>query len=104
MALRLDAHRTAERRSLAYHAEIAARIPDDPSLLESARARVRRWRNGDVAERYVTQWSALLDRDRDQILRALIEDSPTMTALRQVSPFVGALDPRTRWKIWRATR
>lgn len=104
MAPRLDGHRTAERRSLAYHTEIAARIAADPSLLVGARERVRGWKNSQVAERYVAQWAELLERDHAEVIRAIVEDSPAMIALRQVSPFAGALDPRARWKIWREVR
>lgn len=76
----------------------------DPTLLESARAVVRGWRSPHVAARYISQWEALLDRDRSEVMQAIVEDSPVMTAMRQVSPFVGVLDPRTRWKIWREVR
>jgi hypothetical protein len=57
-----------------------------------------------VAETYISQWAALLDRDPHEVVRTIVEDSHRMTAMRQVSPFAGLLDPRSRWKIWREVR
>lgn len=100
----MDGHRTAERRSLAYHAAIAKRLRSDPAALESARARVTAWSGTErVHPRWIEGWRSLLDRDLATIEAALVDPSEAMTALRQVSPFAGALTPRERWQIWRAT-
>ncbi len=96
----VEGHRTAERRSLAYHRAIAERIGRDPSLVEAARARVNAWR--EVHSRYVLAWRQILTRPPAEIAALLVEDSERMTMLRQVSPFAGVLDARTRWEIWRS--
>jgi hypothetical protein len=99
----MEGHRTAERRSLAYHQEIAERLRADPSLLDLAHDRVRGWaERGDVDAKYVGAWRRLLELPVEQIVRHICEESPRMTALRQVSPFGGVLDARTRWQIWRS--
>lgn len=97
---RVEGHRTAERRSLAYHRAIAERIEHDPSIIDAARERVRTWQG--VHPRYIAAWREVLDRPVPEIIALLTEDSERMTMLRQVSPFAGALDPRTRWQIWRS--
>lgn len=98
----MDGHRTAERRSLAYHRAIAARLVD-PGVIDRARDRVRQWSTrGDVSTYYVDAWRGLLDRPVAELAALLGEESEQMTALRQVSPFAGVLDPRTRWRIWRS--
>jgi hypothetical protein len=100
--LLMDGHRTAERRSLAYHHAIAERVRADPSLLAAARHRVADWmRTGSVHRHYAAAWDALLAAPLDDLLARLVEPSQEMTALRQVSPFAGVLDPRSRWEIWR---
>jgi hypothetical protein len=33
-----------------------------------------------------------------------VDESEEARALRQVTPFAGAIDPRTRWRIWREVR
>ena len=101
-SLALD-HGLAERRSLAYHDEISVRIAADPKLLARARSRVDAWlRSGAVDRFYAEAWRDLLACPEAEIQRMLHEDSERMRALRQVSPFAGALQPRDRWRIWRA--
>ena len=103
MITNMDGHRRAERRSLAYHRAIAERVADDASVLESARRRVAAWRETrSVDLRQASAWDELLQRPAAEIAVALVDESEHMTALRQVSPFAGALDPRTRWQLWRS--
>jgi hypothetical protein len=35
---------------------------------------------------------------------ALVDPSERGRALRQCTPFAGALDPRTRWRLWAQVR
>jgi hypothetical protein len=99
----VDAHRTAERRSLAYHREIAERVLRDQRIIDSARRRVQDWAlTASVHARYVVVWRDLLALPVELLARRLVEDSDDMRALRQVSPFSGVLEPRVRWRIWRS--
>ena len=67
-----------------------------------ARARVRAWLDdGSVGRSYAEAWRVLLDRPLEDLITALGDASERMHDLRQVSPFAGALDPRTRWRIHR---
>lgn len=101
----MNAHRLAEERSLALHAEIASRLANDPGVLERARARVGRWAEaGPTHPRYAAAWRELLARPVAEIAAALVERSERMNALRQCTPFAGVVDPRTRWRIWRDVR
>ena len=101
----MDGHRTAERRSLAYHAAIAARLVDRPEVLDAARRRVEEWgRTGAVDPRWARAWAELLAGDVASIAAALVDPGERMTDLRQVTPFAGALSPRERWRIWAETR
>lgn len=97
----MDGHRTAERRSLAYHAEIARRLAVDPSILERASAVARARLAND--EHGARDWLDLLEASLEDIVVAITRVDERMTALRQMTPFVGVLDPRTRWQLWRAT-
>jgi hypothetical protein len=101
----VNAHRLAEERSLALHRAIADRLSLDPSLLERARARVRRWlETGEVAPHWAGKWNEVLARSADEIRTFLVDEGEEARALRQVTPFAGAIDPRTRWRIWREVR
>jgi hypothetical protein len=98
-------HELAEKRSLAYHGEIASRLSGDPDLLVRARSRVESWlSSAAVARFYAEQWRDLLGRPRAEIELALLDAGEPMRMLRQVSPFAGALPPRDRWRIWRTVR
>jgi hypothetical protein len=101
----VNAHRLAEERSLALHRAIAERLPEDPSIVERARTRVQRWLDtGEVARYWAEKWDSVLSRPIDEIRDVLVDESEAAQALRQVTPFAGAIDPRTRWRIWREVR
>jgi hypothetical protein len=101
----VNLHRLAEERSLALHRLIAERVRDEPSLLERARDRVRSWlADGSVARPYAEQWAALLEAPPGAVAQALVDPSEAARALRQVSPFAGAVGPRERWQVWRRVR
>ena len=89
-------------RSRALHAAVAERLRANPELVAIARTRVQTWLDdGSVARPYAEAWRVLLARSLGDTTRALCEESDRMHDLRQVSPFAGVLDPRTRWRIHR---
>ena len=101
----MDPHQLAEERSLAYHRVVAARLVDDPRLLVEARARVEQWlANGTRAARALERWRSILELPPSEIAALLVDSGELARELRQSSPFAGALDPRERWRIWRAVR
>lgn len=101
----MDPHRLAEERSVAYHRVIAERLRDQPAILDSARRRIQDWlASGPAAPAAAPRWAAVLAGDTTSIAAFLVERSEQADELRQSSPFAGALDPRERWQIWRATR
>ena len=101
----MDAHRLAEARSLAIHREIAERVVRDSSTLARARATLRRWSaDGHISPYYADAWERWLSRTPEEIAALLTDQGEQAHALRQNSPFVGIIDPRRRWVIWRAVR
>lgn len=101
----VDPHRLAEARSLAAHRLIAERIAGEPAILDMARERVAGWiADGSVARAYAEAWREILAGDIASIQRVLGDDSERARALRQCTPFAGAIDPRTRWRIWARVR
>jgi hypothetical protein len=101
----MDPHRLAEERSVAYHRAIAARLRREPAILDNARRRVAGWlAAGSSAPPWAERWAAALSGDTASIEAFLVERNALADELRQSSPFAGALDPRERWALWRATR
>ena len=96
----MDPHRLAEARSLEYHRVIARRL--DEVMLSRARRRAER--KASEGSEYGRRWLALLDGPVDAIRRALVDEREEMTAMRQSSPFAGALAPKERWRIHREVR
>jgi hypothetical protein len=102
---RPNLHRLAEERSLALHRAIAALLPQHPAILEDARWRVDRWlETGEIARPYAEAWREILRGSPESVVEALVDESERGRALRQVTPFSGVIDPRTRWRIWREVR
>lgn len=98
----MDLHRLAEARSLAFHEEIARRLTEEPAIIERARATVEAWAaSGLLHPEYARRWREVLSRSPGAIAEALRDPSESARALRQSTPFVGVLDPQTRWRIWR---
>lgn len=92
----------ARERSRALHVAIAHRIAADETILRDVRERVKQWlHDGNPARHYAEAWACLLSAPVDTIVGKLAEVSDEMHELRQVSPFSGVLDPRTRWQIHR---
>jgi hypothetical protein len=94
-------HAWIDRRSLALHEAVAARIEAHPELLDVARRNLARWlshgRQGALLE-----WQALLERVSVSELVALLRsESETAARLRQSSPFAGVLTPEERRAILR---
>ena len=98
----MEPHRLAEVRSLAYHRAVAERLAREPAILERARARVRGWLRSTPAPHYAVAWNELLSRPLDEIGEFLNDDGERARELRQSTPFAGVLDPRERWRLWRA--
>jgi hypothetical protein len=93
-------HAKAEERSLALHRVVAERLKESPELVERARELLEQWAlEGKIAQPYEEAWRAILVRAADEIAEALVDAGEHGRALRQASPFAGALDPRVRWRI-----
>ncbi len=94
-------HDRLERRSLALHRAVAAKLRREPGLLAIARDNLDRWTaKGSRSQTYWDVWRGILDRPFDELLAVIEEDSPRMTELRQSSPFAVVLDPKERWHIY----
>ena len=101
----MDLHRLAEARSLELHRAVAAVLRREPERVAAARARVQRWRaEGSVPLPYVEAWERHLAGPLEALCAALVDEGEKARALRQVTPFAGVVDPRTRWRIWREVR
>jgi hypothetical protein len=101
----MDLHGLAEERSLAYHRRVAELLRSRPELITQARERARGWAaSGERHAPYAAQWLLILEGPIEQIVASLTDPSERGRALRQATPFAGALDPRERWRLWREVR
>lgn len=98
-------HELAEARSLALHRAVAERVRQEPELIAAARRRLERWRRqGTLHPDYAAAWAEVLDGDLEGLVGVLTDPGERSSALRQVTPFAGAVDARSRWRIWRDER
>lgn len=101
----MSGHQEIEERSILLHRAVADRLLRDPAVLAKARQRVETWMlDGSVHPHYAAAWRRVLSLEPQEISERLVDPSETMRALRQCSPFAGALPPRERWQILRQAR
>jgi hypothetical protein len=100
---RPQGHRTAERRSLAYHRVVADRL--DEQLVREARQRIEALSEaGRIHPRYARRWEQLLARPIPEIAEAISSDTQGGRELRQSSPFAGVLNEQERREIIESVR
>ena len=98
----MPGHDLADRRSLALHQAVADRLAIEPTIVERARAKLEaRAASGDLHPQWAAAWRGLLALPTAELIQRLRDDSPSMRAARQASPFAGALSATERWTILR---
>ena len=96
---RVRSHEWIDRRSLALHEAVAAKLAADPRLLAVAHANLNRWLSRSPRAALI-EWRHLLDEAPLAHVLALLRSSgDAATRLRQSSPFAGVLTPEERQAI-----
>lgn len=92
-----------ERRSLAYHRALVARLEAEPdAVLARARAHLARLAELHPHCRGLLQsWGEWLDRDLSALVELMLAEDQRACDLRQLSPFAGVLDARERAAVLR---
>lgn len=94
-------HARIDARSLAMHRAIALKLRASPDLLAIARDNLRRWsERAGRSQPYLDAWAEVLARPIEEVLVLIGEDSESMRAMRQASPFAGVLSQKERWEIY----
>ena len=93
-----------DRRSLALHRAIAARLAAEPErVLRLARRNLARMAAAAPAPSHLLrEWEALLDRPLPSLLPLLTDPGMWARELRQVTPFAGVLSAAERGAAYRA--
>lgn len=98
----------AERRSLALHRAIMAKLAADPGgVLVKARRNLvvmRRANQDGSAEPWLAEWGRLLRGPIASLVEVLVSTSQRARDLRQVTPFAGVLSDEERRAIYQAER
>jgi hypothetical protein len=90
----------SERRHYEITRAVAARLVDDPALVENGRAFARRHMSGDAAQsQYFHMWEKLLRAEVGDIVQSLLEDSPRGALLRDTQPVFFVLPPEIRQQV-----
>ena len=91
----MPSHQEIDQRSLALARAVAAKIDEEPFLLEA----VKEWACKQDAPAY-REWMGYLEKPWEDIRKILLDSSEDGVRLRQSSPFVGVLSPQERWKFF----
>ena len=96
-------HELIDVISLELGRRTAARLRQQPGLLQLAHDNLARWsrQNADAPAllRCYAEWRGLLNRPMEEICSVLTSDSEESRRLRQNSPFAGALSAREVWDV-----
>jgi transcriptional regulator with XRE-family HTH domain len=97
-----------DRRSLALHRLVAARLAADPDAVIGRASKnldhLREVHDDGSADRYLDAWEALLRGPLDDLLDALTSERQSARDLRNVSPFAGVLGDDERRRILGSVR
>jgi hypothetical protein len=92
-------HEWIDRRSLALHEAVAAKLEAQPQLLDVARTNLQRWLSANPSA-VLREWWQLLDVTPLPALLVLLRSpGDEATRLRQSSPFAGLLTQEERQSI-----
>ena len=100
-------HEVHDEVGLEMGRRVAARLGEQPALLQIARDNLARWlRQNDAPAliRCYREWMAILERPLGEICQILCADTEEGRRLRQNSPFAGVLPPSEVWSIKAAIR
>jgi hypothetical protein len=101
-------HAVHDEVSLEMGRRVAARLREQPVLLQIARDNLDRWlrQNADAPAlvRCYREWLTILERPLGEICQILCADTEEGRPLRQNSPFAGVLPPAEVWSIKAAIR
>jgi hypothetical protein len=94
-------HRLIDERSLAFDRLTAAKLAEDPSLIDRARSNIDRWLASPcpAARAAWLEWREILDGPVDSVRAVLLADDARARRLRQSSPFAGILSRAERSAI-----
>jgi hypothetical protein len=96
-------HEVHDEISLEMGRRIAARLREQPALLQIARDNLARWSRQNAGApalvRCYRQWQDLLEHPLEDICQILDTDSEEYRRLRGNSPFAGVLSPAEVWSI-----
>ena len=101
-------HAVHDEVSLEIGRRVAAKLREQPALLQIARDNLARWlrQNADAPAlvRCYREWLAILERPLGEICQILCADTEEGRRLRQNFPFAGVLPPAEVWSIKAAIR
>jgi hypothetical protein len=102
-------HEVLDDISLELGRRVAARLREEPGLLQLARDNLERWlgqnAHSPALVRCYREWQCLLEqRPLEDICRVLDSDGEENRRLRQNSPFAGLLRPSEVWSVKAAVR
>lgn len=91
-----------DRRSLALHRAIAAKLEADPvNVLDKARTNLRVMRDRHAHARVLlNEWKMILDRTVEEIVEVLLDPGTRARELRHVTPFAGVLSAEERAQVY----
>ncbi len=101
-------HELLDEISLEFGRRTAARLRQQPGLLQLAHDNLARWSRQNAGAPSLlhcyAEWRELLQRPLEEICSVLTSDNEVARRLRQNSPFAGILNAREVWAVKQSFR
>ena len=97
----MKTHTAIDQRSLALGQAVAARLRDDPSLIQRGQGTLSRWLKtcSPRVRPALQEWEAVLQNPVSHVMEVLTATDERSVRLRQSNPFAGVLSSRERTTI-----
>ena len=96
-------HEQADEIGLELGRQVAARLREQPGLLQVARDNLERWARLNAGApsllRCYSEWQKILESPMEEICTLLVSDTEEARRLRRNSPFAGVLSAREVWDL-----
>lgn len=98
-------YQNSDYRSLELHRMVAAKLKENPCLVNTALENIERWKKqNNFPQLYLDDWLDVINQGAEPLLEFLVSETDEAQRLRSSSPFVGIISQEERDDIFKRFR